>query len=142
MSALTSLAKAEGRRGGFCVLVDAPADDDVVLPRETELACYRVAGEAFTNIVTHAHAGHVALSVTRTPGGVDIRVVDDGRGFDVKPVVRQAALSGQLGLLGMNERLSQIGGVLTIQSKRGGGTSVVCRVPMPPDVERAGEDAA
>ena len=141
MSALTSLARAESRRGGFCVLVDLPADDEVVLPRDTELACYRVASEAFTNIVKHAHAKNVALSVTRRPGGVDIRVVDDGRGFDVSPVVRQAALSGQLGLLGMNERLSQIGGELAIESKRGRGTSVVCRVPMP-DCEPAVEQEA
>jgi signal transduction histidine kinase len=142
ISGLTALATTEAKRGGFCVLVDAPDDDNAaVLSRDAELACYRVICEAFTNIVKHAHARHVALSVSRGPEDIRIRVADDGDGFDVGPVVRQAALSGQLGLLGMNERLAQAGGSVAISSKRGGGTVVECRVPARAATVAVGEAA-
>jgi two-component system NarL family sensor kinase len=127
--ALTALAKAEGGRAGLCVLVDAP-DDDVLLPREVELTCYRVVREAFNNIVKHARARHVAVSVRCVADAITVTVADDGRGFDVGPGTRRAVLGGHLGLVGMQERLRQVGGTLTIQSQRGSGTSVECRVPL------------
>ena len=127
--ALTALARAEGKRAGLCVLVDAPADEAVVMPRTHELACYRVVCEAFNNIIKHARARNVALSVQRRPDAVEIRVVDDGQGFEVGAAERTAALAGQLGLLGMKERIEQIQGSLTIRSTRGGGTTVECRIP-------------
>jgi signal transduction histidine kinase len=127
--ALTALAKAEGGRAGLCVLVDAP-EHDVLLPRDVELTCYRVVREAFANIVKHARARHVAVSVRRERGAFAVAVADDGRGFDVGPVTRKAVLGGHLGLAGMQERLGQIGGTLAIQSQRGAGTTVACRVPI------------
>ena len=126
---MTALARTEGRRGGFCVLVDAPQDDSFALTRDAELACYRAITEAFANIVKHARARNVALTVTTQLHDVDVRVVDDGEGFDVAPVEQRAALEGRLGLLGMHERLQQVSGSLTVTSTRGAGTTVTCRLP-------------
>jgi NarL family two-component system sensor histidine kinase LiaS len=59
-----------------------------------------------------------------------VRIVDDGTGFDVAPASRQAALDGHLGLMGMQERVEQVGGTLKIRSRKGTGTMVECRVPL------------
>ena len=127
--ALTTLAHTEGRRAGLRVLVDARVDE-VRLSRDVELACYRVVREAVTNIVKHARAHHLAVSALTQAGVFAVRVVDDGTGFDVVPAARKAARDGHLGLMGMQERLDQVGGMLTIRSRRGGGTMVECRVPL------------
>ena len=127
--ALTALARAEGRRAGFCVLVDAPTDD-VALSREAELTCYRIVREALNNVVKHARARHVAVAALREGHSLALMIADDGRGFDLGPATRRALVDGHLGLVGMRERLAQIGGRLTIRSQRGVGTTVECRVPL------------
>ena len=127
--ALATLVRTEGRRAGLRVLVDAPVDE-VRLSRDVELACYRVVREAVTNIIKHARAHHLAVSALTQSGVFAVRVVDDGTGFDVAPATCQAVLDGHLGLMGMQERLEQVGGTLRIRSRRGGGTMVECRVPV------------
>jgi two-component system sensor histidine kinase UhpB len=127
--ALATLAKAEGRRAGLRVLIDAPVDE-VPLSRDAELACYRVVREAVTNIIKHARAHHLAVSTITHADFFSVRIVDDGAGFDVIPAARQAALDGHLGLMGMQERLEQVGGTLKIRSQRGAGTMIECRVPL------------
>jgi len=127
--ALATLAHTEGRRAGLRVLVDARVEA-VRLSRDVELACYRVVREAVSNIVKHAGARHLAVSALMQAGVFAVRVVDDGRGFDVVPAARNAALDGHLGLMGMQERLDQVGGTLTIRSRCGEGTMVECRVPV------------
>jgi two-component system sensor histidine kinase UhpB len=127
--ALAALARAEGRRGGLSVLIDAPMSE-VRISHEAELACYRVVREAVTNIIKHARAHHLAVSALTHADVFSLRVVDDGAGFDVAPAACQAVLDGHLGLVGMHERLEQVGGTLRIRSRRGGGTTVECRVPL------------
>ena len=72
----------------------------------------------------------VDLRLTTQAGVFAVRVVDDGRGFDVVPAARNAVLDGHLGLMGMQERLDQVGGTLSIRSRCGEGTMVECRVPV------------
>jgi signal transduction histidine kinase len=127
--ALATLARTEGHRAGLNVLIDAPAAD-VRLSREVELACYRVVREAVSNIIKHAQANHLVVSALTQAGFFSVRVVDDGTGFDVVPAVRNAALGGHLGLMGMQERLHEVGGTLKIRSRRGCGTLIECRVPL------------
>ena len=127
--ALATLARTEGRRAGLRVLVDARVGD-VRLSRDVELACYRVVREAVTNIIKHARAHHLTVTALTQAGVFAVRVVDDGTGFDVVPATRKAALDGHLGLMGMQERLDQVGGMLRIRSRRGGGTMVECQVPL------------
>jgi signal transduction histidine kinase len=89
------------------------------LPVASKEVLYRVAQEALHNVVKHANAGRVAVSLTDHRGSVVLEVADDGAGFDP-----QAAFPGHLGLQSMRERLQNAGGHLTIESEHGQGTTV------------------
>ncbi|MGO4551363.1 histidine kinase [Lysobacter sp. 2RAF19] len=99
------------------------------LPRrpspDVELACFRIAQEALTNIVRHSGANVVTLSLAPVDEGQALRldVVDDGRGFD-------PADGAGLGQLTMRERAHQVGGMLLMQTAAGQGTRVHAVLPM------------
>jgi two-component system sensor histidine kinase UhpB len=98
------------------------------LTPEVELAVYRVAQESLTNVMRHAGATEVLLSLERVDGALRLIVRDDGRGIDGE---RHAGA----GLAGMHERALHIGGRLTVHSAPGGGTEVVLDVPVPERTE-------
>lgn len=100
------------------------------LPERAELALYRAAQEALHNAARHGQARHVDLSLSYTPQGVALTIQDDGIGFDVPADLCAYALRGHYGLMGMHERLSALGGRLSVTSRRGQGTTV--RVEIPP----------
>jgi signal transduction histidine kinase len=105
---------------------EAPID----LPAEARTAVYRVAQEALSNIERHAQAETVLVACDLTPTHLTVEIEDDGIGFDPEEM-RQPRESGQgLGLLGMRERLSLVGGACTIESQRGQGTRILVRVPL------------
>ena len=83
-----------------------------------------MAQEALTNAGRHAHANHVEVSLTAAEDGAELRVRDDGMGFD--PV---SARGGGLGLEGMAERARLVGGELDLRSSPGSGTELTLRVP-------------
>jgi two-component system, NarL family, sensor histidine kinase DevS len=95
------------------------------LPAEAETALYRIAQEAFTNVVKHADASRVTLRLSRRDDAVMLVVQDDGTGFD-PALVRD----GSLGLVGMRERVALLGGRLTIESSEGAGTMLTAEVPL------------
>ena len=94
---------------------------------KVETALYRVVQEALTNAARHSAARNVRIWLTRGAGSLHCLVRDDGVGFDVS-----AALTGKggLGLIGIRERLSAVGGTLQINSESGRGTEVHVRIPM------------
>lgn len=92
------------------------------LPNEVELVVYRVAQEALTNVVRHARAGRVELSLLRLGGEVVLEVVDDGVGFS-GPVPVGTGVSG------MRDRASLVGGSVEVVSASGQGTAISLRVP-------------
>ncbi|MBI5609987.1 MAG: hypothetical protein HY902_14025, partial [Deltaproteobacteria bacterium] len=100
-------------------------------PYETAVALVRITQEALQNVVLHAKARFVSLTVTFRPALVELLVEDDGEGFD--PASVQAARGHGFGTLGMLERARLVGGELQVDSKPGEGTSVSVQVPMPPD---------
>jgi two-component system, NarL family, sensor histidine kinase UhpB len=93
------------------------------LTPDQEIAVYRVAQEALANAARHADAARVEVDLDATGEALELRVRDDGRGFD--PDRR----SRGLGLDGMAERARLVGGELTIDSRPGTGTELVMRVP-------------
>ena len=95
------------------------------LPGEVETALYRIVQESLTNIVKHAHARRVSIALTRMQHSVKAVVEDDGRGFDPENI-REAGF----GLVGMQERLSLLGGRLHIESRPGAGTTIAADVPL------------
>jgi signal transduction histidine kinase len=95
------------------------------LPGEVETALYRVVQESLTNVVKHANAHHVSVSVARRGAHVAAVVEDDGDGFD-----QRAVREDGMGLLGMRERLALLDGRLEIESRPGAGTTLVAEVPL------------
>jgi signal transduction histidine kinase len=95
------------------------------LPNEVETTLYRVVQESLTNIVKHANAHKVSVSLARRGSAVAAVIEDDGAGFDQR-TVREAGI----GLLGMRERLALLDGRLEIESRPRAGTTIVAEVPL------------
>jgi len=101
------------------------------LPASLETALYRIAQEALTNVARHARAHSASLLLEARRGSVTLIVEDDGRGFDVARCMNEARDDRCLGLFGMRERATLLGGGLTIESTPGSGTTVFVEVPLP-----------
>jgi len=97
------------------------------LPRETETTIYRVVQECFQNIAKHSRARHVNLLLKSTDTLLELRVGDDGAGFDVE---RSIAQPKSFGLKGMRERVGLLGGSLEIRSSPGHGAQIIMRLPL------------
>jgi signal transduction histidine kinase len=97
---------------------------DARLPEAAETALYRVTQEAVANALRHGHPQNVDIVLERLATTVTLTVTDDGRGFDAEQVPPD-----RLGLLGMRERLTLVGGSLTVSSKLGQGTTVAAEIP-------------
>lgn len=105
------------------------------LAPELETTCFRVAQEAVTNIVRHAHAKHFSITMTQEGHTLAIVIRDDGVGMDWSKV-RTAALAGtSFGVLGMQERAALVSGELQVYSTPGGGCTLVLRCPLPAPLE-------
>jgi len=96
---------------------------DLPLNAEDELVVYRVAQEALTNVVRHAQASNVSLSLSADDGAVVLRIGDDGRG------IAPELLNSSYGIRGMRERALLIGATLDVRSRLGEGTTVELVVP-------------
>jgi len=99
------------------------------LPIRTETELFRIIQEAFTNIVRHANAESVSVSLQFGENSVAMYIEDDGKGFDIEEVMRSRHDERGLGLLGMKERAELLGGLLSIQSQPGLGTKIDVEVP-------------
>jgi two-component system sensor histidine kinase UhpB len=98
--------------------------DPAFLDEEKQTVIYRVAQEALANAGRHAHARTVALALDVAGEAAELRIRDDGVGFD--PVVSRG---DGLGLDGMVERARLVGGELDLRSSPGAGTELTLRVP-------------
>jgi signal transduction histidine kinase len=98
------------------------------LAADAETVLYRIVQESLTNVVKHASADHVSITLVRKGPAAVVVVEDDGTGFD------PAGLrDGALGIAGMRERVALVGGRLTIESSPSRGTTLVAEVPAAAD---------
>jgi PAS domain S-box-containing protein len=133
--ALAITAHVRSLREGASFDVETELDSvDPYLGVTAKLALYRIVQEALSNARRHANATHVRLRLFREGTTVVAEVLDDGRGFLSSKVVEGG---GGLGLVGMRERASMVGGRLTIDSAPERGTKVRVTVPFQ---ESGGED--
>ncbi|TYK44913.1 sensor histidine kinase [Actinomadura decatromicini] len=102
--------------------VDLDDADAGTPPPEVGVAAYRIVQEALTNVVKHAAATRVVVSLTRADGGLVVRVADDGRGAS-------GGTPGGFGVLGMIERARSVGGTLDAGPRDGGGFAVTAVFP-------------
>lgn len=99
------------------------------LPPDTQVALYRIAQESLNNIVKHARASQMTVSVQFAAEWIKLCVQDDGCGFDWQ-ALKDNPLGISLGLGIMQERAEKIGATLTIETFVGGGTTICVLCPL------------
>lgn len=102
--------------------------ESIRLPQEISNALYRIVQECLANVLKHAKAERVRVTVAGLPDAVDLLITDDGQGF----VPEAVDGSHHLGLISMRERAEQLRGKLTVTSRPGGGTLISVRIPLSP----------
>ncbi|MBX9604486.1 MAG: GAF domain-containing sensor histidine kinase [Bryobacteraceae bacterium] len=120
--ALRQLATDLQAGGDLRVELDLESPD-TPLRQEWDITLYRIAQEALTNIVRHARAQVATVELHYYPDKIRLCVRDSGRGFE------EAAVTAGLGLLGMRERATMLGGSLAVRSLVGHGTVIEVEVP-------------
>ena len=120
--AIRDLAESAAARGALQLSLNLPSQVNDVSP-EVEQCFYRVAQEALTNVVAHAAATHVTVSLRQGNDQMVLLVSDDGQGFSPGSPTE----SGQFGITGMTERAELIGATLELDSKAGQGTTLCLR---------------
>ena len=97
------------------------------LPIRTEVALYRIAQEAITNIVRHAQAEQASVVLMRNDSETVLLIEDEGQGFD--PAAANGGSATHLGLLGMSERTAMLNGEFIVESAPGAGTTIRVKIP-------------
>ena len=130
VAAIDAQLKRFAARTGVEVRMASEGDPDA-LEEDVQTAIYRVAQEALTNAERHAGATCVEVELELNEARTELRVRDDGGGFDPGRAARPEG-GGQgpvgLGLRGMAERARLVGGELDVRSAPGGGTTVALRI--------------
>ncbi len=97
---------------------------------QQELEVYRIAQEALSNIVKHASATDVHLTLDVKDNTVLLVIQDNGKGFEVPDDLTNLARRGGMGVLSMRQRASSAGGFLNIKSELGQGTTLLLQIPI------------
>src|SRR5579862_1284694 len=111
------------RRGENEVEIRAGNNSDA-LSDPLKLCVYRMVQESLNNANRHAHAKNVTVELKQSANPINVKIEDDGSGFDPKR-------TRGMGLLGMEERVKRLGGTLTIESRP--GTRTIIRAELPID---------
>jgi signal transduction histidine kinase len=123
--ALSWLVKEVSRSSGIEIESDIDPSGDS-LPDAHRTCLYRIVQEALTNVSRHSEARRVLIILKAGPDWISVSVADDGRGFDLQSIKARG-----LGLLGMEERVRELGGSIEIQSSPGRGTRIYISLPRP-----------
>jgi signal transduction histidine kinase len=121
--ALQWQAREVSKRNGVRVKVAAEQVSEE-LPEEHKTCVYRIVQEALHNCVQHSGAANVTVTVCQEPGRLLLAVEDDGKGFD-------AQHERGMGLLGIEERVSHLGGSFAVDSEPGQGAVLRVMLPLP-----------
>ncbi len=126
--ALQQLGREFEQHAGETILT---LDLETVLPPlapDVQVAVYRAAQEALTNVRKHAQAGKVLLRLRYEDEDLELLVLDNGKGMDIKDTIEQG--SG-FGLVGLRERIELLGGYVEYGPSEQGGYRVLLRIPIP-----------
>lgn len=126
--ALHAYMKALTKRTGLQIRFTAFAGVEK-LGNAKRTALYRIAQSALTNVVRHAEATLVIVTIERSPEGIRMKIQDDGKSFMVEKVLLEKRYK-RLGLISMRERVEMFGGNLRIESSPGKGTTVLAMLPL------------
>lgn len=123
-AAVQKQAREFSKRTGVTVSVTVDGRfEELQDPHRTYI--YRIVQEALTNCAKHANARHIAVTLVDRDDRIELTVADDGTGFDPDRLPK-----GGLGLIGMEERVRELGGGASVRSSRGHGTTIYVTVPL------------
>jgi len=115
---------------------------DRPLPPEVELAFFRWVQGAIGNIIQHSQAKNATISLKLAGDDLELRITDDGQGFDVSQITKVERSGRGAGLFGMKERIALLGGSCSVQSQPGQGTRVTGRIPLTRSTANAEDKSA
>lgn len=99
-----------------------------------QIAVYRLIQESLTNIKKHAEAKQVYIVLEYTPKFIQVKIQDDGKGFQVDAFFADNNIGTSYGLKGMKERIEQISGIFKCESQENFGTKIIFKVPVNKEV--------
>jgi signal transduction histidine kinase len=134
-SAIQWQARQFSKITGIPVNVDI-SDMPAALPEPHRTGIYRVVQEALTNSARHAKANMIEISIESTDAGLLLTVRDDGVGFNPSDTQERG-----LGLIGMEERVNELGGHLSIESDDRNGTTLRAAIPVAAEMELYGDSS-
>jgi signal transduction histidine kinase len=123
-AALEFEARQFQERTGIICKVSVPSETSSLEP-DRATGMFRAFQEMMTNVARHARATRVSIALTQTGSGVTLEVKDNGRGIRKE----ELAHANSLGLLGMKERASLLGGKMEFRGEAGAGTTVTLTIP-------------
>jgi signal transduction histidine kinase len=130
VKAIRALTETWSTRYGIDVDFEAGEYQPASISSEIETILYRIIQEALNNVAKHSGATRVALVLRYTADQVQAIIEDDGRGFDAHVAFQSGNGSNRLGLLGIQERLSTVGGNFKVESAPERGATLLVRIPV------------
>lgn len=127
--ALRSLAKRVLPADRFVFTLESGQLKERLQP-SIETALYRIFQEALSNIVRHSEADRVNITLSQRDGVFEGEISDNGKGIDQEAGNLETDTSRGLGILGMQERVAQVGGTIELRSRPGEGTRISIRIPL------------
>lgn len=112
-------------------------EEDIQVSDDVATGIFRIVQESLTNVVRHAHATKVGISLTVENNVLSVKIEDNGIGMDVgRRLSKNKSLKKSFGLTGIGERISMMGGKFSIEGKPGAGTALLVTVPFVKDAAR------
>ena len=128
-AALRSLCNRTAQATGWIVHLSFDAfPDDSPLPQEYTIGLYRIAQEGIHNAVKYAQASRIEVIVDCEPDQVQLRIRDNGKGFDWEAYQQQTTREAN-GIRNMRERAHLLGGTFQLITEPGTGTTLTVAVP-------------
>jgi PAS domain S-box-containing protein len=129
MAALRWLVNSMTSKSGLEILFESD-EIEPRLSKEIETACFRVAQEAITNVLRHAHASRITVLLQKENHILTLTVSDNGIGFDARSAQARCVSGGSFGLLGMEERVTLSGGSFVVESTLNEGSRIMAHFPL------------
>ena len=121
-------ADAFAERSGITTRLEIRGDPEALTSAQ-RIAVYRAIQESLSNVREHSGASTVEIHVRMRRSSIEVRVTDDGHGFEVGRALARAAQRGRLGIVGIGERVRMLGGTFEIDSAPGGPTMLTFALP-------------
>ena len=117
-------------RGGIEIDFFSAGMENLTLDFDYEINIFRIIQEGLNNVRQHAEASRAAVRLVASAPNIILRIEDNGKGFEVKRRMSEALKEKRMGLSNLEERVSLLGGNLSIQSTRAEGTKIKAEIPI------------